>query len=319
MIKQFITILTLLAMSITAMAQDDTDDNQQIIHISPYQQECTGVGLQNCLVVRYDDEDDLSFFYDSISGFLYEEGFEYTLLVNITERENPPADASSLEYELVEVVQKLPAQIDGDRMWELQSLNGTEVDDPTRYTLTVTEDGIGLLADCNSVLADFTLQPLSIETTISTQALCPEDSLDRDYLDAINQVTLISIENGELILQSSEGQLRFAPPAIDGTEWTMIDAVNPAMETELDDSIPYTLSIEDDSAHMTLACNSANADVELEGAVIRFGAVASTRAFCINEPLAGLFPPTDAVYYVTQDGNLILEDAESNRYEFTAE
>lgn len=319
MIKQFITILILFAISITTMAQDDTDDNQQIIHISPYQQECVGVTIQNCLVVRYDDEDELSFFYDSINGFMFEEGFEYTLLVNIAERENPPADASSLVYELVEVVQKFPAQIDGNRMWELQSLNGTEVDDPSRYTLTVTEDGIGLLADCNSVLANFTLQPFAIETTISTMALCPEDSLDMAYTNALNQVNLMSIENGELILQSSESQLRFAPPAIDSTEWTLSRVLGMAMMLELDESTPYTLNIEADSAQMTLVCNQANADVELDGAVIRFGAVASTRAFCENEPLAGLFPPTEAVYYVTQDGNLILEDAESNLYEFTSE
>ncbi len=76
--------------------------------------------VQNCLVVRYSDEEELSFFYDSIQGFIFEQGFEYTLLVNVTEIENPPADASSLQYELVEVLQKFPAE-SYDRVWEVQS------------------------------------------------------------------------------------------------------------------------------------------------------------------------------------------------------
>lgn len=318
MVKRIITILTLLVLSVTALAQDDSDGTEQIIHVSPYQQECVGVAVQNCLVVRFDDEDELSFFYDSIGGFMFEQGFEYTLLVNVTERENPPADASSLQYELVEVLQKLPAQIDG-RVWELQSLNGEDVADPTRYTLTTTGEGLALIADCNNVLANLTLNPLSIETTISTLVACPPDSLDSDYLEGLNNANLISIENGELILQSPDGQLRFAPPAIEGIDWTLNRVLGLAMMFEIDEATPYTLRLEDGSAEMTISCNGAGAEVELDGAIIRFGEIETEEELCEEDPLSGMFPPIDAVYYVNQDGNLILEDALSNLYEFTSD
>lgn len=318
MIKRILTILTLLALSITAMAQDERDGTEQIIHISPYQQECEGVMVQNCLVVRYDGEEELSFFYDSIQGFIFEQGFEYTLLVNVTEIENPPADASSLQYELVEVLQKFPAEI-YDRVWELQSLNGEDVEDPTRYTLTTMDEGLGILADCNNVIANLTLNPLNIETTISTLVACPPDSLDTDYLEGLNNANLISIENGELILQSPDGQLRFAPPTIESIDWTLNRVLGLAMMLELDETTPYTLRIEDGSAQMTISCNGASADVEIDGAVIRFGEIETEEELCEQDPLSGMFPPTDAVYYINQDGNLILEDTLSNLYEFTSD
>jgi hypothetical protein len=41
-----------------------------------------------------------------IQGFEYEEGFEYVLKVNQKHVENPPADGSSIEYVLIEVLSK---------------------------------------------------------------------------------------------------------------------------------------------------------------------------------------------------------------------
>ena len=49
-------------------------------------------------------------FYDQIEGFNYEEGYEYEIVVEVTKVENPPADASSLKYTLIEVVSKTPVE-----------------------------------------------------------------------------------------------------------------------------------------------------------------------------------------------------------------
>jgi len=316
MMKQAIVIALLLLSVLTLTAQDDTELNEMIIHIAPYQQSCTGVAPQECLIVRFDDDDELSFFYDDIEGFSFEEGFEYTLLVNVTERENVPADASSLAYELIEIIQQFPAQLSG-KVWELQLLNGAEVEDPSRYTLMLTEDGLAMKADCNNVLGNLTLNPFNIETTVSTRAMCPPDSLDTEYLEALNATNLISIENGELILQSTDGQLRFAPPSIDGTEWKLTRVLGMAMMLELDDTNPYTLQIDDTTVSMTVACNSAGGTIEVVGAVLHFSQVAMTQMFCVDAPLTNtMFPPEKAVYYINEAGHLILEDDMTNLYEF---
>lgn len=313
MLKHLITITTLLFLIISITAQDDPEMDTKTLHIAPYQQNCIGEAPQDCMVIRWDDETDLSLFYDAIDGFEFEEGYEYTLLVNVTERENVPADASSLQYELVEVVQKYPAQLDG-KVWELQSLNGVDVEDSTRYTLLVTEDGIVMKADCNTVHANLTMNPFDIETTISTKVMCPPDSLDSDYLEGLNNTSLMSIENGELILQSSEGQLRFAPPAITDQEWKLIRVA----DVDITDETPYTLKIEDTAVLLTLNCNSGSGTAEFDGAVLHFTDVISTLMGCLNDPAIGMFPPENAVYSINEAGHLILVDETSTIYEFVS-
>lgn len=82
------------------------------IEVAPALGECTGVGPQQCMLIREmppPENGGWELLYDPIEGFSYEEGFVWTLRVNVTEVENPPADAPNLHYTLVEVVEKKPA------------------------------------------------------------------------------------------------------------------------------------------------------------------------------------------------------------------
>ncbi|MEM9954902.1 MAG: DUF4377 domain-containing protein [Chloroflexota bacterium] len=310
---RILAILTILLLTATVASAQNDDAETVILHVGPNTQSCVGVGPQDCLIVRFDDEDDLTFFYDNIEGFEFEQGFEYTLEVVVTEIDNPPADASSLQYELVEIVQQYPASLEG-KVWELQSLYGDEIDDPTRYQFTIGFEESFLKADCNNVGTIITQDPFNIETTVSTQVFCGEDSRDVDYIFAINDASMMSIENGELILQSPEGQLRFAPPSIEDIEWRVETVGSIASIIMLDESTPYTLSIEDDVASMTLVCNQAGADVTFNGAVMTFGEVETEEELCESNPLEGQFPPEEAVYYITPDGQLGLSDQNSTFY-----
>lgn len=49
----------------------------------------------------------MEFLYSSIIGFTYDEGFEYKILVSEKEIANPPADASSIEYTLLNIISKV--------------------------------------------------------------------------------------------------------------------------------------------------------------------------------------------------------------------
>ncbi|WP_062396295.1 DUF4377 domain-containing protein [Methanogenium cariaci] len=93
--------------------QNTTEDETTItIQVAPTLEDCTGVGPQQCMLIREmppAEDGGWELFYDQIEGgFTYEEGYLWTLQVSVTEIENPPADASNLHYELVEVVEKKP-------------------------------------------------------------------------------------------------------------------------------------------------------------------------------------------------------------------
>ena len=59
-----------------------------------------------CLQVAESEGDNYQLFYDTIEGFDHQEGTSYVIDVSVTEVENPPADASSLQYTLVEIVEE---------------------------------------------------------------------------------------------------------------------------------------------------------------------------------------------------------------------
>ncbi len=65
-----------------------------------------GGGPRKCMRVRESEAADWELFYASIAGFKYEKGHAYELRVEVRKVGEPAADASSLEYELVEVVSK---------------------------------------------------------------------------------------------------------------------------------------------------------------------------------------------------------------------
>ena len=76
------------------------------IFVGPELMDCVGIGPQKCMLVRESPDKKWTYFYDNINGFDFEKGYEYELQVQITQIDNPPADASSLRYELVEITSK---------------------------------------------------------------------------------------------------------------------------------------------------------------------------------------------------------------------
>lgn len=79
---------------------------EKVIYVGPELVDCVGVAPQKCLQVKEEPGQDWRLFYGRIEGFDYEPGYNYTLKIRETKVENPPADASSLKWTLVEVVGK---------------------------------------------------------------------------------------------------------------------------------------------------------------------------------------------------------------------
>ena len=97
--------LASVALGVALTGCSDSTDTTRL-WIGPERVECEGVAPMMCLQVAESEDGHYQLFYDSIKGFYYQEGTSYVIDVSITEVENPPADASSLQYTLVEVVEE---------------------------------------------------------------------------------------------------------------------------------------------------------------------------------------------------------------------
>lgn len=84
----------------------ETENETKTLFIDSQLVDCVGVGPQMCMQVRENEDDEWELFYDEIEGFTFEEGYLYEVLVEVVYVENPPADASSIEYILIEIVSK---------------------------------------------------------------------------------------------------------------------------------------------------------------------------------------------------------------------
>ena len=96
--------------STAASASPATEGEVVRMWIEPELAECVGVGPMQCMQVSYTEDGEPELFYTSIDGFEFVEGTSYVIDVQVTEVASPPADASSLNYTLVEVVSETPAQ-----------------------------------------------------------------------------------------------------------------------------------------------------------------------------------------------------------------
>ena len=85
----------------------DEENIEKTIIVASAKADCVGAFPQECLLVKENEQQNWEYFYDSILGFTYEEGFEYVLIVSEKEIMNPPQDASSIQTTLIRLVSKI--------------------------------------------------------------------------------------------------------------------------------------------------------------------------------------------------------------------
>lgn len=82
--------------------------NQKILFVAPGLVDCTGVARQKCMQVREEGQIPWTLLSSPIEGFTQDPDYRYRLIVQVDKVENPPAQASSLKYKLVRLLEKLP-------------------------------------------------------------------------------------------------------------------------------------------------------------------------------------------------------------------
>jgi len=133
------------------------------LRINFYRQFCFGEGRFQCLQVQEGEQlgtDTWFNFFGGIEGFEYEGGFVYNLEVRTRTIENPPADGSSIAYELVRIISReaIACQFDNpiqDLPW-LEAEVAFRIGNPTEesqycYITQATLDGhpFFIYRDCN--------------------------------------------------------------------------------------------------------------------------------------------------------------------------
>ena len=108
------TIITILFAVILGLASCNRDSNYEdkVEQVTVYVSAETGMfynvpntTLEEGMMIRVDGEENyICVAFNTITGFTYERGHEYELLVKRTTLANPPQDSGKYRYELVRIV-----------------------------------------------------------------------------------------------------------------------------------------------------------------------------------------------------------------------
>ena len=106
-------LLLIVAVTFVSCLSDDDESKDKVEQVTLYVSSETGtyspigfdVGLREGILIREKGHSDwICVGFDQITGFTYEKGNEYELLVKKTTLANPPQDARNVEYSLIRIV-----------------------------------------------------------------------------------------------------------------------------------------------------------------------------------------------------------------------
>lgn len=115
--KKYFFILAALLISLMSCSESDEANallKKEIpkgtnLRVNYFTSTCQGLITKECLLIQEGDilgTKNWNFFYSEIDGFKYETGFVYNLEVTKTTIATPPADGSSIKYDLVRIISK---------------------------------------------------------------------------------------------------------------------------------------------------------------------------------------------------------------------
>jgi heat shock protein HslJ len=183
---------------------------------------CSRVAPYQCLRVKKGADfasTDWGNFFSPIEGFDYEPGHIYQLFVKETKRAPSRADASSVIYTLVKVVEKkVDTKLRLHDIWALEAI-GIEERDFTDKTMGIEHPNIEFnltrmqvmgTDGCNGFLGDITSldeTSLSLGPLLSTLMACPDLKTPDQVTKALKMVAAYRIKDLKLELLDKSGQV----------------------------------------------------------------------------------------------------------------
>ncbi|MFL7870181.1 MAG: DUF4377 domain-containing protein [Anaerolineales bacterium] len=322
----------------TSEASESLTFEEKTIFIGPEKAECVGVGPMECYLLKENPEDEWQYFYNSIQGFEWEAGYTYELRVAIYPVENPPADASSLRYELLEVVNKTETPSETRTVMPYIHIEepaaGSELD--ASKAILVRGMG-GALFEGNVVVQildeagnELALQPTIIQSPEAGTG--GEGPWQTEIKIAIEDATAAKIlafstspKDGSVVA-SDEIAVALNPgmafeASIEDTPWTLWAF---AQQAELDDLLAFNqvsalFNSQDSTISGSTGCNRYFSSYTLEGSQVSLDPVATTRMACPEpqamleqaylealEKVAGYQMVCNAMQLLDTEGNVLL-------------
>jgi heat shock protein HslJ len=290
-----------------------------------------------CYQVKEDPDAEWQLFYDQIEGFEWEPGYTYELRVAVHQVENPPADASSLSYELIEVVDKVETSVKSKMPSQYIQIEQPSPDAELDASKPITVSGLGAgLFEGNVVVQalDANGNELALTPTIIDS---PDAGIGGEgpwhvvlniLVDAITSGKIIAFspspKDGEGWLASDEIMVTFFPGMIpqlslENTNWQLISLTDGALNSAL--AVHHVTALFDPNEGRisgVAGCNRYFASYEMDGDQLLIpGPIGATMMMC-PEPQMTIentyLPALEQVnnYEIMPNNTLNLLDNEGN-------
>ncbi|MCU4157320.1 DUF4377 domain-containing protein [Carboxylicivirga sp. A043] len=197
----YITLsLVLLACFSSGNKQDTkaTKSDTSVLFVAPYKVDCVGVGPMNCLLVKREINQQWENFYSPIKGFQHEAGISYKIKVKTRKKKNIPADASSLAYELIEIIESHPynpnTQVLHDIWGVVEVMGENPLKSNCEQTIEINlADSIAMgKGGCNNYRGEISIlensNRIKFKNILASRRTCPHQSLENKYIQTLNQV-----------------------------------------------------------------------------------------------------------------------------------
>ena len=217
----FFVLLTLI--------QSCTIAKSETMWVSGIKVDCdAGAGKQQCLQVKRiakQGTSDWVYFYSDIVGFEFEEGFRQRIRVRTQPLADKvlPADASSIRYTLVKVLEKLPEASYPDNLttkphqnlfdiWYATQLNGQPLERKTsvpRLEINLTQMMIYGNNGCNEYsgkIKQVSAQNISFDKVSATKKMCSNMQLPSKFMGVLKEVTEYRIKGLNLTLLNDDDE-----------------------------------------------------------------------------------------------------------------
>jgi heat shock protein HslJ len=217
---KFLLTIFLSALALSTCKNKSSEKNAEtILFVNSSKVECTGVGKMLCLQTQESETlkpNDWKNFYGNIEGFEYESGYIYKLSVK-KEKLDPatvPADASTLKYSLVKVIEKnRDEKMRLHDIWALRAIDGNMIDVGNFQKHPVLEIHLNDMKifgndGCNTMFGS--IETLDEKTIVfgaigGTKMACSNMELSSKYTSGLEKTKTYKLDGLQLYLYDADG------------------------------------------------------------------------------------------------------------------